>query len=465
MSPAHSHRARTTKGRALVIGLVVVAIGGGVAVARQLGPSQPAAPVTLLPTSIAPDASSSSALTCGGMGINGDFVASANIEITNTSDAPRDVTALVMSDTGGRQSAPTFTVAAKSTWTFNPVHVVGKGSWLAVRLVTNGGGVSAVMVPTSGRSSTVTPCISQTSTHWYFSGGSTSHGDQINYAIVNPTITPAVVNVTLVDASGVLSPQNAQGLVVAPGSELLLSGTAEAPHSSSLAASITAEQGTVVAFATQMRPSTLSSVIMSGQSSLATASVLAHASQDPVSSQVLCITNPTATTSTVTVTAHTPYGKTAPWVEAVPAFSSWNLTLTGASRIPLAAPYALTVDATGQGVSTTFIAQAEHASHASLAMIPLEPVGTASQAVIPWAGLSLTSLTLFNAGATSQSVTVSGSTTANHYVVAPGALLAVAPSTLSTSAFTEIHGSVVAGASYSGAALPSLSAFAALAKN
>ena len=465
MSPAHAHRTRTTKGRALVIGLVAVVLGAGVGVARQLGPSHPAAPITLPPSSIASDASASSVMTCGGMGINGDFVASATIEITNTSSAPRAITALVMSDTGGRQSAPIFTVAPKSTWTFNPIHVVGKGSWLAVRIVANGGGVSAVMVPTSGRSSTVTPCISQTSTHWYFSGGSTSHGDQINYAIVNPSITPAVVNVTLIDGAGVLAPQNAQGLVVAPGSELLLSGTAEAPHSSSLAASITAEQGSVVAFATQMRPSTLSSVIMGGQSALATSAVLAHASQDPVSSEILCITNPTATSSTVSVMAHSPYGKTAPWVEVVPAFSTWNLTLTGASRIPLTAPYALTLRATGYGVSATFIAQAEHASHAALAMIPLASLVTPPQSVIPWAGLSLASVTLFNPGTSSESVIVGGSSSKSHYVVAPGALVALSPSTLTASAFTEIHGTVVAGASYSGAALPSLSAFAALAKN
>ena len=470
MSPAHARRSRNTRGRSLVLVLVVLLLVGGFFLDRGLGGSNSGVAAALSPTSVAADTATSSALSCGGIGIRGDFVASANIEITNNAPTARTVSALVTNGVSGSVTAAPFSVSPRSSWTFNPSHILNKGSWLSVRLLANGGGLSAVIVPTSGRSATITPCISQTSQHWYFAGGSTNHGDQIDYAIFNPTETPAVVNVTMVTNSGVLSPQNAQGLLVPAGAEYIVSGASEAPNLNDLATTITAEQGAVVAFATQLHPSGLSSSIMAGQSSLYGEAVLAHATQDPVSKETLIVANPTSLASTVTVSAHTPYGRTAPWIETMPAYSIWNLDLTGSSRIPLTSPFALTVTSTGGGVSTALRVLALHASHAGLSLIPLNPMTNTGSTLMPaWPGSALSSLSLFNPGSKAVAVTIGTqrSSPGQAVTVPAGTVVALPVGTLSQLAITPftITGSVITGGNYAGGVLSALGAFAALAKN
>lgn len=468
MSPTHAHRSRSTQGRAAVLGLVAIILAAGFALNHRFQHITQGSQPMLAASSIAADASASSELSCGGIGINGDFVASATIEITNHAAAPRNVTPLVVSDSHSAVSAASFTIAPNSSWDFNPAQVLDKGNWLSVRLVADGGGVSAVIVPTSGRSATVTPCLSQTSTHWYFSGGSTSHGDQIDYSVFNPTATPAVVGVTLVSGSGVITPQNAQGLLIPPGGQFVVSGLGEAPHASSLAMVVTAEQGAVVAFATQLRPSTLSSTIMPGQPALFDDAVLPHATQDPVSTEVLAMANPSAKTLTVTVTAQTPYGRTAPWVLNVTPYSTSNLTLTGSPRIPLTSPYSLTVHSVGGGVSSELTTVALHANRAGLSMSPLSPMLEASSSLVPgWSGSRLSSLSLFNPGTKTVTAEISMGSQRGKVQVSPGSVLSVSNALLDANPARSVRitGPVFAGTTYVGGVVPSLGLFSALMQN
>jgi len=469
VSPAHARRSPSARGRVWIVSLVVAVMAAGAALDRHVGASHPGLPPAPSPTRIAADAAASSSLTCGGIGSNGNFVASANIQITNSASTPRTVTALVVSNAASSVTAAPFTVSPGSSWGFNPAHVLAKGSWLSVRLLVNGGGVSAVMVPTSGRSATITPCTSEVSKHWYFAGGSTIHGDQIDYTIVNPTATPAVVNMTMLSDSGVLSPQNAQGLLVPAESEYVVSGLREAPNVRDLAASFKAEQGAVVIFATQLRPRTLSSTIMPGQAELYGQAFMAHASHDPVSMQVLSVANPTPKATTVTVSVHTPYGRTAPWKQTMPAFSTWNLDLTGSSQIPLTSPFALTVTSVGSKISAEFTTLAIHAAQAGLSMVSLSPMLAASSLMPAWGGSLLSELSLFNPGSKATTATIRATRFARgHRIVVPsGAMLAVPSTTLrpfATHPFT-VSGPVIVGGSYAGGVLPSLGSFTALAKN
>ena len=61
------------------------------------------------------------------------------------------------------------------------------------------------------------PCASRVATSWYFAGGSTTPGNAMTLDLFNPTSTDAVMNVSFLTASGMITPSNYQGLVVPAG--------------------------------------------------------------------------------------------------------------------------------------------------------------------------------------------------------------------------------------------------------
>ena len=61
------------------------------------------------------------------------------------------------------------------------------------------------------------PCPSLVSSQWDFAGGSTAAGNTLTLSLYNPAAVEAVVNVTFLTESGVIAPQQYQGLVVPAG--------------------------------------------------------------------------------------------------------------------------------------------------------------------------------------------------------------------------------------------------------
>ena len=61
------------------------------------------------------------------------------------------------------------------------------------------------------------PCASRTAAQWAFAGGSTTAGNSLTLALFDPAAPAAVVNITFLTTTGLVTPQAYQGLVVPPG--------------------------------------------------------------------------------------------------------------------------------------------------------------------------------------------------------------------------------------------------------
>src|SRR5674476_715809 len=88
---------------------------------------------------------------------------------------------------------------------------------VATSFVFAGGGVAANQVVTGTGGWSTAPCASQIATSWYFAGGSTTAGNALTLDLFNPTSTDAVINVSFLTNSGIITPSAYQGLVVPAG--------------------------------------------------------------------------------------------------------------------------------------------------------------------------------------------------------------------------------------------------------
>ena len=80
-----------------------------------------------------------------------------------------------------------------------------------------GGGVAVTQVVSGPGGWSTAPCASTVGTQWIFPTGTTTDGNTVTLALFNPTTTAAMVDVSFLTTTGLLTPQPFQGVTVGAG--------------------------------------------------------------------------------------------------------------------------------------------------------------------------------------------------------------------------------------------------------
>ena len=351
MSPGRAHLAgRPRRGPAIALVVLVLVGGGLIAHAAGTTPAPTAPPVPAAAST--PAGAESSSWYCGGVSGGGTgAVATGSVYLTNTTGRTLSGTIDVVNDTGAEASGP-VTIPADTEVGVIPA-TIEHGSWLATRIDVAGGGVIATQAVTGSQGWSQTPCASATSSHWYFAAGATSGSDQLWVSLFNPTVTPAVVDLTFATGAGVNAPQPFEGIVVPPGHVAVENIAAYVQDQRQVSTTVTTRSGRVVA--DQLQVSSAGGVnglsARLGATAPDTAWVLPRSVDEAGGATSLSIFNPTPDPQHVTVSVRLPSGAVAPVTDEVGPDTTWVLNASAVHRIPPNLDYAATVVATsGPGV-------------------------------------------------------------------------------------------------------------------
>ena len=358
----HGHSEETSRRRPLILIATFLLLVILVIVSVATSTPAPTSLVTSPVGEVAPASSESSSFTCGGFSEAPGSAADGIVLLANSSSSTRSATASAVDDKGNKGSV-TLTIAPGATTSLQPTRLVSGDGWTSVGIEINGGGVGVVEKLTGAGNGSATPCAAATSPGWNFTGGSTQVNETYDISLVNPTTTQAVVNTSFSTESGFVAPQNAQGVVVNPGSIVVLSGLALVPHVSNLGAQVRATQGTIVAFATQVSPSPAGASVTIGEPSIQRHWVLSRGVASPATQMSLVVSNPTPQAQNVTVHVRLPSGWVAPWTNVVAPYSVWNLSMVPTSKVPLTDTFSANVTASGPGVAVSMLTKVSGALH------------------------------------------------------------------------------------------------------
>jgi Family of unknown function (DUF5719) len=205
--------------RRLVISLAVLL---GFAITVVVGLDQPA---TLTPVFARPNQPTTpylplgnqltSTFYCAGAPLEGDD-RSATVVIANPTDS--EITGQLTAFTPDGAAVPVpLDLAARGRTEVSLDDIVGAGATAAgviVELERTGATVEQRASAPTGTA--VSPCANDASTQWYFADGTSVDGVTYTLLLTNPYPDSAVVDVSLVTASGLTEPTELQGFVVPP---------------------------------------------------------------------------------------------------------------------------------------------------------------------------------------------------------------------------------------------------------
>lgn len=457
MSPAHASRAGAHHGpgRRWPVLLVVAAVIVGTAVGLSVKGSPSPAPAAATPAALvsAPDAESSAWYCTGATTSTG--AAAALLVLSNPTTRAVAAHISVVTDTGATVAAavsvPAQDVLAPS------LPVPSSGTFQAVTVVLDGGGVSvsqAVQGPTGW---SMVPCQSSTSANWYFASGSTAGSNGLYLSLLNPTSSQIVVDLSFMTPTGAVRPVNYQGIVIDPGAMLTEDVMSEVQNAAQVSTVVTARTGRVVASELQAfaAPGTGLSVVP-GQSQPQDhwAIPLAQESSGGGSSEI-DVFNPGQAAEKVTVQLRLASGPLAPLQDTVGPGQTWALATSHETRIPAGASYTAEVDATGgSGVVVSRVVVAPASASAPQAGITsavdaltsstpaaewiVPPPGT--QAIPAVSGAARDAVALLNASDKPE--------TFRAYAIAPGTRHLLASGTLAPGRSEFVTGSTLAAAGF-----------------
>lgn len=218
----------------------------------------------------------------------------------------------------------------------------------ASTVLVDGGGVGVEEELSGSLGSTVAPCASATSAHWYFAEGSTASGDVLHVALFNPLPSPAVVDVSFVSASaGVEEPPAYQGIPVAPGTVVTEDVTDHVPGDPALATEVDVLSGAVAAaeVSEMAGPGSGGLSLVDGESAPGSVWAFAQNADLPGGGNSFGILNPSSSSATVTVSIALAQGEAKPLTLRVPPQALVPLVTQDQTRIPIGSPFALTFSA------------------------------------------------------------------------------------------------------------------------
>ncbi|HWE69093.1 MAG TPA: DUF5719 family protein [Acidimicrobiales bacterium] len=340
---------------AALVGVVVIVVGIWILSTAVGAPARPAAPLVTDGVSIPAGNASSSSLFCAGGAAGFGGLAGTSIYLTNTTAKPVKgvMTARVAPGTSGGATstgtpgAPSLLpveVPPMGTTAVNPAAGLGAGD-VAASFVFAGGGVTANQVVTGTGGWSNAPCASQVATSWYFAGGSTSPGNVLTLDLFNPTSTDAVMNVSFLTGSAVITPSAYQGLVV-PAGHLVSENVGDfVQNQGEIATMISAQSTAVVADELQQwsSGSTGGVALRLGSPSPSTVWHFAQTTNSNRGTVTFHVANPGSRPGVATFDIGVPSASIVPIQVPVPAQSEVALIASASSRLPRSSPYAVTV--------------------------------------------------------------------------------------------------------------------------
>lgn len=343
MSPAH-HPVQRWR----ILAFVVVVVGGvGIAAAVRGTPPPPAAPAGPVALVAAPDAESSAWYCAGQSTPTGPAVGS--VMLTNTTSRPATAAITAVTDAGSSAHGAA-TVPAHQT-VVPSLPAVSSGSWESETVVVDGGGVAVSQAVHGPLGWSQSPCVSTTSSHWYFPSGSTAASNQLDVALLNPTSTPVVVDLSFVTPTGVVHPIDDQGIVLQSGQLVSESVASVVQEVSAVSTVVSARTGRVVAFELERMvgggAATGGLALLTGAATPQAGWSIPAAREVAQGSSEIDVLNPGSTPESVTVKLRLPSGPLAPLTSQVAPRSTWVLQTSAETRIPDGVTYSVTVAAIG----------------------------------------------------------------------------------------------------------------------
>ena len=221
------------------------------------------------------------------------------------------------------------------------------------------GGRVAVSEFTSGTTGwSTTNCASAVSPTWYFPVGSTIIGNSVTLDMYNPSVTPAVVNVDTLTASGEAQPSAYQGLSVPPDTLVSEQLDTHATNDAEVATVVTAASGAVVADELQSVNSggTKGFTDLIGTTQTANRWAFPYCLEPKGGSLVFDLMNPSSSASRVVIDAT--YGKGVevhPVAVSVPAQSTATVSMSSEPGFVPGIPYSVVLSSSVPVVAGRFV--------------------------------------------------------------------------------------------------------------
>ncbi|HEY1733958.1 MAG TPA: DUF5719 family protein, partial [Acidimicrobiales bacterium] len=319
MTPAH----HTPEPRWRILLFVVLVIAGVSVAVTARGTTAPTV-AAAAPTSLvgARDAESS-AWYCTGQSTTAG-VAPGFLVLTNTATRAVSATIASVTDSGATQRAAVVVPAGGVV--VPPIPPLPSGAWEAHTVTVDGGGVAVSQAVQSSSGWSESTCQSTTASRWYFPGGTTSAGDTLSVSLLNPTVTPVVVDLTVITPTGPLHPINFQGLVVPAGAVVVEDLAAVVQNTSTVSTIVSARTGRIVASEVQTFVGTSTGLaVVPGATAPQSHWSIPQAMETASAATEIDVLNPGSTPATVTVRLRLASGSLAPLSDTVAAGSTWAL--------------------------------------------------------------------------------------------------------------------------------------------
>jgi GT2 family glycosyltransferase len=257
MSRHGTHISRTVR-RAPVVAVVIGAlVAGGLAdrAHASKAPTQAqmaaAAAQVVEPVPIAAPANAlSSSWFCAGAsgGASGSISASGHIVIANTGARPANAVVTVVPNQGSSVRVP---VRVGPYTSISVPETVPNGSAWVGAIVDVDAGAVAVAQTVEGLSTSVRPCATSGSSVWYFASGQTRINADTAIQLLNPYPSDSIVDLSFSTNQGIEEPQEFTGIDVPAGGLVTLDLGAHLRRRASIATTVKARTGRIVAWETE----------------------------------------------------------------------------------------------------------------------------------------------------------------------------------------------------------------------
>ena len=361
---SHRRKQRPVQGRTTaIVAVALVVLGVALVSAAVPEPSaEPAVPAGD-GTAVSPaDAHASSFFCTTGSGLDAGSGAASTVVLVNTTHSAVHGTMATTVATATAVATPTaapvataapapavavrkpVTVPPLGTIVVTPAEGMPAGA-TASTFAFSGGGVTGTAIISSPQGWSTAPCASEVSAQWDFAGGATATG-LLDLSLYNPTAAPTVVGATFRTANGnVLTPQEYQGILLAPGQLVVENLGAYVQSQAVVATLVRASSGSLVA--TELDQMVVASgsglALMSGTPGPSTTWRFAQTTAVQGGTVTLALANPNVEPVTVLVTVGLSGASVEPRRLRIPARTVASFAASATAGWPLGSPYSLTV--------------------------------------------------------------------------------------------------------------------------
>jgi Family of unknown function (DUF5719) len=326
---------------------VIAAVLVGLAVAaRSPGKSAPGGPAVAPASLVSAPGAESSAWYCTGQSTVAGQLAPGSVVLSNTGTRTVTGTIDAVTDTGATVATP---VAVPGLSQLVPdIPTPKSGTWISQAVTLSGGGVAVSQTLQGSSGWAVAPCQSSTSQQWYFPSGVTTGSNALFVSLFNPTSTPDVVDLSFTTPKGVIHPINFQGIVLQSGQTQVESIAPFVQDQGSVATTVSTRTGRLVASELQVLTGNGSGLaIVPGTPQVEREWVIPQAAEVSNGSSSIDVFNPGPGAEEVTIRPVLGSGALTPFRARVAGDSTWVLSTSAETRIPVGDPYSAVIEAGG----------------------------------------------------------------------------------------------------------------------